>query len=171
MLPLRAVYGRWASGCIPVAKPAPQIKSKIMQNLLVTFVALAAAFITFLIARHIFQHQLKLGPPTLLALATAGLAFLGLSAKGGGLVAFVLLPFQVLALALPLAGLILIPFWVVRWLSRQGPKGGTSACGILRRRSSGARVPRQTPVPPGKPHGLREPIKPRSDPFRSSPQR
>lgn len=142
-----------------------------MHNLLVTFVALAAALITFLVARQIFQHRLKFGPPTLLALATAGLAFIGLSANGGGLVAFVLLPFQALALVLPLAGLLLFPFWVVSWLSRQRRKGRTSAIRILRRRSSGVRMSRQTPPPPDKPNGLRDLIKPGSNSFRSPPHR
>jgi hypothetical protein len=53
-----------------------------MKSDLLFVAALAASLITFFGARRIFQDQIKLGPPKLLAGAVAALAFLGIVTYG-----------------------------------------------------------------------------------------
>ena len=83
-----------------------------MTSIIVLIVAMAAGLVTFFVARQVFQERLKLGPPSLLAALTAGLAFLGLSDGGKGLISVLFLPYEALALTL----LLIVLFCLVELL-------------------------------------------------------
>lgn len=90
-----------------------------MISLFTVIVAAAAYLITFLVARRVFQDHLKLGPPSLLAAAVAGLAFLGLNSHGEGLFAVLLLPYAALAITLLLLFLLVCFTRSGRWLAKR----------------------------------------------------
>jgi hypothetical protein len=84
-----------------------------MTSTIVLIVAMAAGLVTFFVAHQVFQERLKLGPPSLLAALTAGLAFLALSDGGKGLVSVLFLPYEALALTL----LLFMLFRLLNWFS------------------------------------------------------
>jgi protein-S-isoprenylcysteine O-methyltransferase Ste14 len=93
-----------------------------MSSLFTVIVAAVACFITFAVARRVFQDHLKLGPPGVLAAAVAGLAFLGLTSHGQGMVTVLLLPYAALALTLLLLFLL---FGLSVWLRKTARGRGT----------------------------------------------
>jgi hypothetical protein len=82
-----------------------------MKSAFMLIVASAACLITFIVSHRIFRDEVKLGPPSLLAAAVAGLAFLGLTHGGEGMIAALLIPYEALAITLLLLFLL---FWIAR---------------------------------------------------------
>ena len=93
---------------------------KLMISVFTVTVAASACLITFFVTRRILQHQLKLGPPGLLAALIAALAFLGLCSSGDGLVAALLTPYATLALTLLI---LLLLFWLLRYVPSRFNRG------------------------------------------------
>jgi len=123
-----------------------------MKSTFMLVVASAASLITFLVTRRIFQEQLKLGPPGLLAALVAGLAFLGLTTGGEGMAAGLLIPYEALAATLLLLFLLL-------GISR-----------LVKSRFNHSRTPGAVHEQDSKHHGSRSPKSAPSSPPRTHPR-
>jgi len=120
-----------------------------MKSTFVTIIATAASLITFFVARRIFQNELKLGSPSLLAALVAGLTFLGLTTGGQGIASALLIPHEALAITLLILFLL---FWIARRVKSRANRVRTpdEADGRNAKRHWGSSPDRESPSQPPK---------------------